>query len=415
MGGASVDLAELDDQGGVEDGGYFGCRCPKCGHDIFVALSCKIRGCPSCDAKRSAIITGQALERLLAFVPYRQWVLVVPKRLRYFLNHDPALAGGLSRIFAEEINRFLCQSATGTPAQLHFIQRFGGALNLHIHVHAVVSDGVFSLKMNVLGRSEVVFTPVPSPTDRQLAAIVTAVRKRFIRRVRRICGLSREAAENLLSWKNSGFSIHEEVRIKDWDRAGLERLLGYCSRPALSQKRLVYAEKANTVLYRTEPKAGKSEMLAMTPIEFLRRWTLLLPPPRKNLVHYYGALAPRFPLRPLLVAKAEKEADQAALREKIDKVKKKAGSWAACLARVFEVYPLTCPKCGLDMKPVAVILNDKELVRLLTHLDLPVEFPRFRPAAQASLYEHACGPPDEQCQLDPRVDYEAIEPAPADD
>ena len=46
--------------------------------------------------------------------------------------------------------------------------------------------------------------------------------------------------------------------IKDWDRAGLERLLGYCSRPALSQKRLVYAEKADTVLYRTEPKAGKS-------------------------------------------------------------------------------------------------------------------------------------------------------------
>ena len=171
LGGASVDLAELDDQGGVEDGGYFGCRCPKCGHDIFVALSCKIRGCPSCDAKRSAIITGQALERLPAFVPYRQWVLVVPKRLRYFLNHDPALAGGLSRIFAEEINHFLCQSATGTPAQLHFIQRFGGALNLRIHVHAVVSDGVFSLKMNVLGRSEVVFTPVPCPTDRQLAAI----------------------------------------------------------------------------------------------------------------------------------------------------------------------------------------------------------------------------------------------------
>ena len=144
-------------------------RCPGCsGHDVFVAFSCKRRGCPSCDAKRSAIITGQALERLLA---YRQWVLVVPKRLRYFLNHNPALAGELSRIFAEEINRFLCQTTTGTPAQLHFIQRFGGALNLHIHVHAVVSDGVFNLKTNAIGRQEVIFTPVPCPTDRQLAAI----------------------------------------------------------------------------------------------------------------------------------------------------------------------------------------------------------------------------------------------------
>ena len=163
-------------------------RCPECGHDVLVALSCKRRGCPSCDAKRSAVITGQALERLLAFVPYRQWVLVVPKRLRYFLNHNPVLAGELSRIFAGEINRYLCQNTTGTPAQLHFIQRFGGALNLHIHVHAVVSDGVFSLKTNAIGRKEVVFTPVSCPTDQQLAAIVTAVRKKLIRRVRRRYG-----------------------------------------------------------------------------------------------------------------------------------------------------------------------------------------------------------------------------------
>ena len=52
---------------------------------------------------------------------------------------------------------------TATPAQLHFIQRFGGALNLHIHVHAVVSDGVYELKKNALGRPVLAFTPVPPP------------------------------------------------------------------------------------------------------------------------------------------------------------------------------------------------------------------------------------------------------------
>jgi len=70
------------------------------------------------------------------------------------------------------------------------------------------------------------------------------------------------------------------------------------------------------------------------------------------------------------------------------------------------------------MKPVVVILNNKELVRLLTHLGLPVEFPKFKPATQATLYEHppkADGPPDEDCRLDPQIDYEAIEPGPADD
>ena len=64
------------------------------------------------------------------------------------------------------------------------------------------------------------------------------------------------------------------------------------------------------------------------------------------------------------------------------------------------------------MKPVAVILNDKELVRLLTGPAGGI--PEVPAGRRASLYDHACGPPDEQCQLDPRVDYEAIEPAPTD-
>jgi len=101
-------------------------------------------------------------------------------------------------------------------------------------VHAVVSDGVFNLKPTAIGRRELVFTPVPCPTDEQLADIVTIVRKKLIRCICRSGDLSREAAADLLSWKNSGFSIHKEVAIKDWDREGLERLLGYCSRPALS-------------------------------------------------------------------------------------------------------------------------------------------------------------------------------------
>ena len=394
-------------------------RCPECGKDMFVAFSCKRRGlCPSCDAKRSAIITAEALDRLLPPVLYRQWVLVVPKRLRYFINHQPDLAGQLSKIFAREINRFLCRDNIGTPAQLHFIQRFGGALNLHVHVHAVISDGVFNLKSSTTGRRELTFTPVPPPTVEQLAGIVTAIRKKLIRRVARTSGLSREAAANLLSWKNSGFSVHEEVYIKDWDRDGLERLLKYCSRPALSPARLIYGAKTNTVIYRSETREGKSELLTMTPVEFLRRWGLLMPPPNKNLIHYYGALAPRSSLRPLLVAKAEKETARIALEKKVDKLKKKANSWAACLARVFEVFPLTCPKCDLEMKPVAVILNDKELIRLLTHLGLPADFPKFKPAPKMSLNEneHSCGPPDDGCQLDPRADLdEVIDPAPADD
>jgi hypothetical protein len=390
-------------------------RCPECGHDVFVAFSCKRRGlCPSCDAKRSAIIVASAMDRLLPPARYRQWVLVIPKRLRYFINARPDLAGYLSKLLAREINRQIKAKAAGVPAQLHFIQRFGGALNLHIHVHAVVSDGAFSLKDGLLGSKEVVFTPAPGPDEKELDKIVTAIRRKLIRRIWRLGYLPQEAAEEMLKWANSGFSLHKDVVLYPNNRPGLERLIGYCSRPAISLKRLIYAAKSKIVIYRTERHDGRPEMMTMSPVEFLRRWGLLMPPPHKNLVHYYGALAPRSPLRAALTAKAKKETEKVKRDERTEKLKNKARSWAACLARVFEVFPLICPKCNLEMKPVAVIFEDKELVRLLTHFNLPTEFPTFQPAP--AQYAAKRAPPDEDCQLNPLADqYDAIDPPSPED
>jgi hypothetical protein len=190
-------------------------RCPECGHDLFVAFSCKRRGlCPTCDAKRSAIITAAAMDRLLPPASYRQWVLVIPKRLRYFLNSRPELAGCLSKLLAREINLYLKRKAAGAPAQLHFIQRFGGMLNLHIHVHAVVSDGVFSLKQKVPGIKELGFIPAPGPDEAELTKIVSAIQRKLLRRLVRTGCLPPEAAEEMLTWKNSGFSLHQDVAIQ---------------------------------------------------------------------------------------------------------------------------------------------------------------------------------------------------------
>lgn len=57
-----------------------------------------------------------------------------------------------------------------------------------------------------------------------------------------------------------------------------------------------------------------------------------------------------------------------------------AKSWAACLRRVFEVDALLCPSCAVEMVPIAIITEDRELTRLLAHLGLPTEFPKTKPA-----------------------------------
>ena len=50
---------------------------------------------------------------------------------------------------------------------------------------------------------------------------------------------SPEVAADLARWDHGGgFSLHTAVHIAAEDRAGLERLLRYCARPAFASERL---------------------------------------------------------------------------------------------------------------------------------------------------------------------------------
>jgi hypothetical protein len=54
-------------------------RCAECGHEMFVAFSCKRRGiCPSCQARRMSEVAATLTDTLLPVAPYRQWVFTYP-------------------------------------------------------------------------------------------------------------------------------------------------------------------------------------------------------------------------------------------------------------------------------------------------------------------------------------------------
>ncbi|MBI5884260.1 MAG: transposase [Elusimicrobia bacterium] len=105
---------------------------------------------------------------------------------------------------------------------------------------------------------------------------------------------------------------------------------------------------------------GKNKLLRMVPLEFMRRVAVLIPPPNKNLVHYYGALAPNSSLRELTVKEARKAAERE--RRKTKTPNQAARSWAALLSRIFELEPHICSQCGATLVPVAAIMDDRELV-----------------------------------------------------
>jgi hypothetical protein len=96
----------------------------------------------------AAHLSGHVFPRL----PVRQWVLSVPKRLRYFMQRDGAVLNMVLRIFLRVISQSLQTHSSGAAqvdkAALHigavaFIHRFGSSLNGHVHFHVCVVDGVF--------------------------------------------------------------------------------------------------------------------------------------------------------------------------------------------------------------------------------------------------------------------------------
>jgi len=78
---------------GILANGFARIRCEGCGYDFLVAFSCKGRGlCPSCNTKHMVQTAGQLVDSVFPAVPVRQWVLSLPKRVRYYVYHSPKKA-----------------------------------------------------------------------------------------------------------------------------------------------------------------------------------------------------------------------------------------------------------------------------------------------------------------------------------
>ena len=67
--------------------------------------------------------------------------------------------------------------------------------------------------------------------------------------------LSEERTELLLSWRHTGFSVHNRVRVEPEDQAAVERLARYIMRPPISLERMQW-DGAGEVRYRR--KAGQA-------------------------------------------------------------------------------------------------------------------------------------------------------------
>ena len=125
-------------QCGILSYGFARALCADCGQDFLIAFCCKGRTvCPSCNTRRMAQTAAHLVDHVIPPVVMRQWVLSLPKRLRWYLYRDPALSTLVLKIFLDEVERALHRGAPEAPAEarfgaIAFIHRFGGSLNVHL-------------------------------------------------------------------------------------------------------------------------------------------------------------------------------------------------------------------------------------------------------------------------------------------
>ena len=386
---------------GILAHGFARARCPDCGHDFIVAYSCKGRGiCPSCTTRRMVETAAHLTDHVFPRLPVRQWVLSLPKRLRYHLD-DAKLQNAVLHSLLHGIEQGLRESLPETDGATHinphigavvFIHRFGGLLNAHLHFHVLMIDGVFcEEEAGHLHFQETCLTA------EQMAHLQRTIRQRIVRLFVRRGLLDKAEGQAMITCEHDGgFSLDTSVRIEAHDRQGLERLLRYCARPAFAQERLRQLDAEHLVYESKKHGPGGKVSVLLTPHQLLDRLSALIPPPRRHRHRYYGVLAPNSPYRPAVTAlaaaesacnegkgKAEAETEETPVRQTARYV------WALLLARIYEVFPLICPKCGGTMKIIAFIDEGEAVREILAHLGEPVDPPCIAPAHGPPLWEAA--------------------------
>lgn len=318
---------------GILAHGFLRLSCDTCKHELLLPFSCKRRGfCPSCAGRRMAQSAARLVERVIPWVPTRQWVVSVPIPLRYWMAAAQDLTSTVHTIIRSTIGQYYVSQAVTRgvsrdqvqPGSVTFLQRFGSAINLNVHYHCVFLEGVYLDRADQNRKPRFVKGAPPSDTD--IAAVVQKISQRVIRKLRQLgyleagldapmateydplrdsapelaCTMAASVRQRIAFGERAGqkvrrigtgfgyegeaptltgprcasvqgFSLHANTQVPAHRRDQLERLIRYTARGAVSLERLQQDAHGDLVYTFTHPWSDGTTGIKLSPLELLEK------------------------------------------------------------------------------------------------------------------------------------------------
>jgi len=347
-------------------------------------------------------LSTHLMDHVVPDVPLRQFVLTLPFALRFLVARDKRLLAAVRTVFLRAVSGFIRKKARDVCASkiLHtagfcVVQRFGSALQLAPHFHAVLFDGAYRTDDD----DKLHFVAAQAMTLAERLTLTTRIASRIERLLQRLglfsqgqwqsqddasSQLSMEAmkvpasagAERDLSSASNvrGYNLHTQTRVGMHDESARRRLFRYVLRPAIAQERLHFENNVVTFEMKRTFSDG-TRVLRFSPQPFIRRIAMLVPAPRQHEVTYFGLLAANAKHRNDIVRvpthrkKARVKGSDPAPNTDAPPESSRM-SWADLLKKTFAFDVLHCEKCGGRARVIAAITERSAIDKILTHLGL---------------------------------------------
>lgn len=277
-------------------------QCEACGHVRISYNSCRDRHCPKCQSLKRAQWLHERLGRLLP-VPYFHVVFTLPSELNGVVFYNKRQTLDLLFSAASQTLHQLSKDPKHLGAEVGFtavLHTWGQNLEFHPHLHCVVSAGGLARdRQKWIAAKENFFLPVK--------VMGKLFRGKFLHL------LKESRKESKIHWVGKVAHLKEETQwkkllasaySKDWvvyakppfgNKEQVFKYLGrYTHRVAISNTRLISADSGR-VVFKSKDYADnhRKKHLALTPVEFIRRFLLHVLPKGFVRIRHYGLCAGR--------------------------------------------------------------------------------------------------------------------------